>query len=104
MAEGLAEVLELHGHRVDVAFTGRDGVAAVAAGGYDAVVLDVGLPDLSGIESLLEIVRIKPETRCFLISGFSRAQIAARGRDIEGFDILTKPFDPQDLLRRLAAA
>ena len=104
MAEGLAEALELRGHRVDVAFTGWAGVAAATSGDYDAVVMDMRLPDLSRIEGLLEIIRLKPAIRCFLISGSSRAQVVARGCSIENLEILTKPFDPQDLLQRLAAA
>jgi DNA-binding response OmpR family regulator len=104
MAEGLAEALELHGYRVDVAFTGQAGVAAAASGDYDAVVMDLRLPDLTGIEGLLEIVRDKPAIRCFLITGDNRADIVERECGIENLEILTKPFDPQDLLQRLAAA
>ncbi len=104
MADGLAEALELRGHRVDVAFTGQAGVAAAAKGDYDAVVMDLGLPDLTGIEGLHEIARDKPAIRCFLISGHSRAHIMERERDIENIEILTKPFNPRDLLKRLAAA
>ncbi len=103
MAEGLAEALELRGYRADVAFTGQAGVAAAASGDYDAVVMDLRLPDLTGIEGLLEIVRDKPKIRCFLITGDCRARAAEKEWGIEGLEILTKPFDPQDLLQRLAA-
>ncbi len=103
MADGLAEALEPFCCRVDVAFTGQAGVAAAADGDYDAVVMDLRRPDLTGIEGLLEIVRNKPTIRCFLITGDSRAQTVERECGIEGLEILTKPFDPRDLLRRLAA-
>jgi two-component system OmpR family response regulator len=103
MAEGLAEALELSGNRVDVAFTGQAGVAAAASGDYDAVVMDLRLPDLTGIEGLLQIVRAKPAIRCFLITGDCRAQVDEQECGIEGLEILTKPFDPRYLLQRLAA-
>ncbi len=103
MAEGLAEALELGGNRVDVAFTGQAGVAAAASGDYDAVVMDLRLPDSTGIEGLLKIVRDKPGIRCFLITGDCRAQTAEQEWGIEGLEVLTKPFDPQDLMQRLAA-
>jgi len=103
MAEGLAEALELRGHRADVAFTGQAGIAAAASGDYDAVVMDLRLPDLTGIEGLLEIVRDKPGIRCFLITGDCSARTTEQEWGIEGLEILTKPFDPQDLLQRLAA-
>ncbi len=102
-ADGLAEVMEMLGHLVDVAFTGRAGVAAATGNDYDAVVMDVGLPDLSGVDGLLEILEIKPETRCFLMSGFSTAHVEARA-DSGALEILTKPFDPEALSQRISAA
>ena len=103
-ADGLAEVMEMLGHLVDVAFTGRAGVAAATGNDYDAVVMDVGLPDLSGVEGLLEILVVKPETRCILMSGFSAAQVEARAGGLGALEILTKPFDPEALSQRISAA
>ncbi len=103
-ADGLAEVMEMLGHLVDVAFTGRAGVAAATGNDYDAVVMDVGLPDLSGIDGLLEILEAKPKTRCFLMSGFSAAQVEARAGGLGALEVLTKPFDPEALSQRISAA
>jgi DNA-binding response OmpR family regulator len=103
-ADGLAEVMEILGYLVDVAFTGRAGVEAAAGKDYDAVVMDVGLPDLSGVDGLLEILEVKPEIRCFLMSGFSAALIEERAGGAGAPEILTKPFDPEALSQRILAA
>jgi len=102
-ADGLAEVMEMLGHLVDVAVTGRAGVEAAAGNDYDAVVMDVALPDLSGVDGLLEILEVKPETRCFLMSGFSAAHVEARAGGLGALEILTKPFDPEALSQRIWA-
>ena len=102
--DGLAEVMEMLGHLVDVAFTGRAGVEAATGDDYDAVVMDVGLPDLSGVDGLLAILEVKPETRCFLMSGYSVADIEARAGGVGTLEILTKPFDPEALSQRISAA
>ncbi len=103
-ADGLAEVMEILGHLVDVAFTGRAGVEAAAGNDYDAVVMDVGLPDLSGVDGLLEILEVKPEIRCFLMSGYSASYIEERAGGVGALEILTKPFDPEALSQRISAA
>ncbi len=103
-ADGLAEVMEMLGHLVDVAFTGRAGVEAATGNDYDAVVMDVGLPDLSGVDGLLEILEVKPETRCFLMSGYSAAQVEERAGGLGALELLTKPFDPEALSQRITAA
>ena len=48
LADLLAQLLTGDRHVVEVAATGRDGLDLAAAGGVDAIVLDVGLPDISG--------------------------------------------------------
>jgi DNA-binding response OmpR family regulator len=103
-ADGLAEVLEMFGHSVDVAFTGRAGVEAATRNDYDAVVMDVSLRDPNGVESLRKIQEIKPDIRCFLITGYDAADVAARLNGFGARDILTKPFDPEVLSQRLIAA
>lgn len=101
-AEGLAEALELHGHQVDIAFTGEDGVEAVKKNDYDTILMDIGLPGLNGVESLLKIRQVNPKVRCFLLTGHSADQIAKQGIEAGAIEILTKPIDPEEMLRRLS--
>ncbi len=101
-AEGLAEALELHGHQVDIAFTGEDGVEAVKKNDYDTILMDIGLPGLNGVESLLKIRQVNPKVRCFLLTGHSADHIAKQGIEAGAIEILTKPIDPEEILRRLS--
>ncbi len=102
-ADGMAEVLELDGHTVDIAYTRKDGVEAAGGKAYDAAMIDIGLPDGNGVECLVEIKRIRPETRCFLMTGYSADHIAKQGIEEGALEILTKPVDAGELSRRLAA-
>ncbi len=65
--------------------------------------MDVGLPDLSGIDGLLEILEVKPEIRCFLMSGFSASHLEERAGGLGALELLTKPFDPEALSQRISA-
>lgn len=102
-AEGLAEYLELCGHRVDIAFTGEGGIEAAGRTAYDTLLMDVGLPGLNGVESLREIKRSQPEIRCFLLTGYSADHVSLRGVEAGAVEIWTKPVNPEELSRRLAA-
>lgn len=100
-AEGLAEALELYDHQIDITFTGEDAVAAVKKNDYDTILMDIGLPGLNGVESLLKIRQINPKVRCFLLTGYSADHIAEQGIEAGAIEILTKPIDPAELSHRL---
>lgn len=101
-AEGLAEFLDLYGHEVDVAVTGESGLEAAQRSRYDAVFVDIGLPGMNGIECAQQINRIGPAPRCFLMTGYSREHIAGRAGQPDALEVLTKPLDMDDVLRRIA--
>ncbi len=101
-AEGLAQVLKLYGHQVDIAFTGEDGVEAVKKNDYDTILIDIGLPGLNGVESLLKIRQVNPKVRCFLLTGHSADHIAEQGIEAGAIEILTKPIDLEEMLQRLS--
>ncbi len=99
----LAEALEMQGHKVDIATTGEDGIAAAGRAHYDVILMDVALPGLNGVDSLLAIQETNPGVRCFLMTGYSADHLAARAIEAGAIEVLTKPLDPDELARRLAA-
>lgn len=101
-ADSLAEFLELYGHRVDVTYSGLAGVEANRNHRYEAVFMDIGLPGENGIESLSRIKRDTPRAACFLLTGYSADQISRNGGDPGGFEIMTKPINPEALSKRLS--
>ncbi len=103
-AETLGMYLEAAGHRIDIAFDGADALARAAAIRPDALLLDVGLPDMSGY-ALARRLRELPETRgavMIAITGYGskgdRDESANAGIDHH----LTKPVDSA-VLRELLA-
>lgn len=103
LAEALLELLELYGHRVDVAFTGEAGIEAASRCHYDAILMDISLPGLNGVESLQRIRQSNPKMRCLLMTGYSADEIARQGIEAGALEILTKPLDPESLKQKFAA-
>jgi len=103
-ADGAAELLELQGHRVALAHMGEAAVEAFRRERFDVVLIDIGLPGMNGVECLTRIREIDADARCFLMTGYSADQIAEQGIEAGAIEILTKPIEPYELLRRLEDA
>ncbi len=102
--ETLRMLLKAWGHRVEEAETGERGLEIIQSSHPDAVLLDIGLPDLDGC-SVARTVRSAPGgDACLLvaITGYGAAADRLRTREA-GFDAhLTKPLDKDELARLLA--
>jgi CheY-like chemotaxis protein len=102
--ETIAQVLEARGHRVLSAEDGRRGVAAFRAQQPDLVITDIIMPEQEGIETITEIRGLAPTVKIIAISGGGRignADFLKIARHIGAADVIAKPFDPDDLVRRV---
>jgi two-component system, OmpR family, response regulator len=99
----LARGLREEGHLIDVAAEGRDAVWMARATPYDAIVLDVMLPDVDGFAVCRELRAAEVWTPVLFLT--ARASVADRvdGLDGGGDDYLVKPFSFPELLARLRA-
>lgn len=103
LADGLAVGLKLHGVSAEVVGSCRDGRHALAAGSFDAIVLDIMLPDGSGLE-LLQRLRAGGERRpILLLTALDDTRDRIAGLDGGADDYLGKPFDLDELAARLRA-
>ena len=99
----LRSALQHAGYAVDEADNGRDALHLGGTEAYDAVVLDLGLPQLDGL-SVLQRWRTAGRTMPVLILTARDAwHDKVAGIDAGADDYLTKPFHPQELLARLRA-
>ena len=98
--EVLSLALRLKGHVAHVARTGREGIELAGRVAPDVVIVDIGLPDLSGYEvgkHLRDV--LGPGFRLIALSGYGQPDDRRRTTEA-GFDLhLVKPIDPDALLR-----
>jgi CheY-like chemotaxis protein len=103
-AQSLADILELHGHRVRVARDGRSGITLAQELQPDVILCDIGLPDIDGYEVARTLRRDGPirGKRLVALTGYAQPEDRQRSRDA-GFDAhIAKPPDLDDLLAALA--
>jgi two-component system, OmpR family, KDP operon response regulator KdpE len=98
----LRVTLEANGYRVFDAATGSDGIAQAAQRRPDAVLLDLGLPDLEGME-VLKRLREWSRVPVIILSVRDREDDKVAALDAGADDYVTKPFNSAELLARLRA-
>jgi len=99
----LRVTLEANGYRVFDAATGQDGVVQAAQRRPDVVLLDLGLPDLEGVE-VLKRLREWSKVPVIILSVRDREDDKVAALDAGADDYVTKPFNSAELLARLRAA
>src|SRR5580698_6338767 len=102
LAEMLSEYLGEAGYRITVAVLGAAALQYLAGGGYDAVVLDLMLPDMDGLEVCRQ-VRAKSDLPVLMLTARGDAIDRIVGLELGADDYLPKPFEPRELLARLRA-
>ncbi len=103
LAEGIRTGLTRDGHAVDVVADGRDGLAALEGREHHAVILDLGLPGMSGIEVLRQARSRRIDTPILILTARDAVSDRVAGLDAGADDYLVKPFNMQELLARLRA-
>ncbi len=109
MVDDEADFLELMNNRLS-----RRGIEVLCAGSgeealkvaesdvsFDAVVLDVKMPGLDGIETLRRLKKIRPELPVLLLTGHASLEAAMAGVEIGAVDYLMKPVPLNDLIIRV---
>jgi two-component system, OmpR family, phosphate regulon response regulator OmpR len=102
LAEMLSEYLGQAGFSVTVASLGSAALERLAAAEYDAVVLDLMLPDMDGLDVCRQL-RTKADTPVLMLTARGDAIDRIVGLELGADDYLPKPFQPRELLARLRA-
>ena len=99
----LKEALTEAGYAVDVAFDGEEGHFLGDTEPYDAIVLDIGLPQMDGLSVLEEWRRAGKTTPVILLTARDRWSDKVQGIDAGADDYVAKPFHMEEILARVRA-
>ena len=99
--EGLRRLLETRQYEVVTAGGGCEALIAIGKQQFDAILLDLGMPDLDGNEVLRFVNERSPDTPVIVVSGDSTIDAAIRALRGGATDFVRKPYEPEELLRRI---
>jgi two-component system, OmpR family, response regulator QseB len=103
LAHLLVDLFTEQAYTVDLALEGQRGLHLGLSRGYDAMVVDRGLPALDGIDLLRRLRRQGVTTPVLVLTAFGSVADRVTGLDAGAEDYLVKPFDVEELLARVRA-
>lgn len=93
MGEIVKDYLEEYGYETMIAVEAVQGLEIVEKEKPQVILLDVLMPEISGIECLQKIKEVSPEAIVIIVSGMQDEQIAKEAIRYGAYDYITKPFD-----------
>jgi len=96
--ESLQTLLEMESYQVELASNGAEGLAKLEASAYDLVLLDLMMPDRSGMEVLADIRQRDRETPVVMITAYGSVEVAVKALKTGATDYFSKPWDNEKLL------
>ena len=102
--ESLEQLLKLEGYRPASASTAQEGLKKAEENLFDVVLLDISLPDLSGLEVLKSIKRDNPDTGVIMITAYDSGQAAFQASKEGAHSYITKPWDNERVLLEIRNA
>ena len=103
LADVLRAILKKENYTADISTDGQDGLYQALTGIYDAIILDVMLPEMNGFEVLETIRKEGIKTPVLMLTAKSELDDKVKGLDYGADDYMTKPFQTKELLARLRA-
>jgi CheY-like chemotaxis protein len=101
-ADSIAEILEMRGFDVEVAFSGEEALARFRDADFDIVLMDIKLPGMNGVETFFEFKKLRAAAHVLMMTGYSVERLAAQALENGALGVLRKPFCIPDLLDALA--
>ena len=103
LADGLCRSLRQSGYAVDHVSNGTDADAALAANAFDLLILDLGLPRMSGLDVLRRLRTRNTTTAVLILTAADTVEQRVRGLDLGADDFMSKPFALDELEARVRA-
>jgi len=102
--EALGERMKNRGMNVTTTTSAKDAINKVKAESYDAIVLDLQMPEMDGMEALKAMREIKPEMQIILLTGHASVEKGIKAIKMGAMDLIEKPADMEMITEKIKKA
>jgi len=102
--EALGERMKNRGMNVTTTTSAKDAINKVKAESYDAIVLDLQMPEMDGMEALKVMREIKPEMQIILLTGHATVEKGIEAIKMGAMDLIEKPADMEMITEKIKKA
>ena len=100
----MSDRMEARNMQVSTASSAKEGLEKAASGNYDAVILDVMMPEMNGIDALKILKEKNPDLEVILLTGHATIKQGIEAMKLGALDLLEKPADINALTEKIHAA
>jgi DNA-binding NtrC family response regulator len=98
MLELLRKVLSKRGYVVDISSKPKEAIEKFVRDGFDIIVTDINMPEMSGLEVLKQVKTISPDTIVIMITAFATVSSAVESMKLGAYDYIIKPFNVEEFV------
>ncbi|MBW2217559.1 MAG: response regulator [Deltaproteobacteria bacterium] len=102
--DALGERMANRGMNVSTTTSAKDAVKKVQEESYDAIVLDLQMPEMDGIEALKAIKKINPDMQVILLTGHATVEKGIEAMKLGAMDLIEKPADIETIAEKIKKA
>ncbi len=100
----LSERLETRGLKVNAALSGEEAIKRVEDQNFDAIILDLAMPGIDGLETLKRIKEKRPDLEIIMLTGHGTVKSGIEAMKLGAEDFLEKPVDMKVLMEKIGEA
>ena len=99
LRESIVTILECEGYILDAAKNGLEAEHKIKNNNYNLILIDIKLPDISGVELLKRANKYTPRTKKIMLTGYPDTETAIKSVNEKANGYLVKPFNSDDLIK-----
>jgi len=97
VGESLRKIFSREDYEIETAYNGQEGIRKARSESFDLMIVDLKMPDISGLDVISAIKEEQPDAMIIMITGYSAVDSAVRALKTGAFDYIPKPFTPDEI-------